>query len=359
MPATQKSIVITEVGKPVSLVTNRAIPKPGPNQVQVKVAVAGLNAHDAKTRDYGLFIIPDPATAPDGSPDDLDLPFVLANDIVGHVTELGPGVTDLKVGDRVVYQPSLERGSAQKGLQEYAIADLCALAKVPEGITNDEAATVPTNCVAPLVALFDTLQIPPPWSPAAREFDYAAAKILIIGGGSNTGQFGVQLARLATIGTIVVVGGVERRLRSFGATHVISRHLGYEDILKEIHKVVGDDLIYAFDAVSPLEGQLLALNALSSTKQGALARLLPLGQVDESRVLGKKAGFEVRNVFGSSHVHAGLAAEFWARLPGYLLEGNIKPLEYVVKDGLVAETINEVLDRYRDGKPVVKTHIHI
>jgi NADPH:quinone reductase len=31
----------------------------------------------------------------------------------------------------------------------------------------------------------------------------------------------------------------------------------------------------------------------------------------------------------------------------------------VVKQGLDAAAVNEVLDAYRDGKPVVKTHIHL
>ncbi|KAI3391856.1 hypothetical protein diail_6686 [Diaporthe ilicicola] len=258
----------------------------------------------------------------------------------------------------VVTQPGFSPGWAQNGLQEYATADVGAFAKIPETTSDDEAATLPTNIIAPLVAIFDTLKIPAPWS-GQNEFDYAGTTLLIIGGGSNCGRFGVQLAGLAGIGRIVVVGGNEAELKGFGATHVLDRHGGHDAVLARIRDVVGDYLVYAYDSISPPEGQVLGLNALSSSKKGALARLLPLGPVDESKVVGKTAGFDVRDTFGSSQVHPELAGGFWERLPGFLETGKIKPTRYVVKQGLTAGNVNEVLDAYRDGKAVTKTHIHI
>ena len=346
MSSTQKAIVVMELNKPVTLINDRPIPEPAVGQVQVKVAVAGINPHDQKGREWGLLT-------------EGDLPSILTHDVVGRVSKLGFGVTELSVGDRVVYQPTFLPGSTQNGLQEYAVADIGFLAKIPDSITDDEAATLPTNAIAPLVALFKTLNIPAPWTAEAREFDYANTAILIVGGGSNCGKFGVQLAKLANIGRIVVVGGDEALLKSFGATHVLDRHDGEETVVAKIRDIVGDDLVYAFDAINPPEGLFLALNALSNSRRGALARLLPRDPVDESRVLGKQAGFDVRDVFGSSHGHPELAAGFWSRLPRYLEAGQIKPLDYVVKQGLLAENVNEVLDAYRDGRRVTKTHIHL
>ncbi len=347
MAQTQKALLVTEVGKPLVLVSDRAIPEPQPNQIQVKVAVAGINQHDRKARDFGLFIAG-------------KLPAVLTNDVAGKVTKVGENLTgEVKVGDRVVTHAGLAPGYTQSGLQEYVVADAGAFAKIPDTITDDEAATLPTNIIAPLVAFFKVLQIPAPWSPGAKDFDYANATILIIGGGTNCGKFGVQLAKLAGIGRIVAVGGDEAELKSYGATHIVDRHGGYETVLGRIRDIVGDDLIYAYDTVNPPPGQILALNALSSHKRGALARLLPMGPVDESKVIGKTAGFEVRDVFGSSHAHPELCKEFWARVPAYLETGIIKPLGFVVKEGLEPDNVNEVLDGYRDGKPITKTHIHL
>jgi len=346
MATTQKALFLTKIGEPVILVNNRQIPQPGPKQVQLKVAVAGINPHDQKARDDGLF-------ASHG------LPAVLTNDVVGRVTALGEGVAGLAIGDRVVSQPGFTPDSSQNGLQEYAIADVGALAKIPDSITDDEAATLPTNIIAPVIGLFGSLAIPAPWSPDAASFDYASTKLLIIGGGSNCGKFAVQLAKLAGIGTVVVVGGEEAALKELGATHVASRHGGHDAVLLRIREIVGDDLVYALDAVNPPASQVLAINALSSKKRGAMARLRPNAPVDESGVAGKTAGFDVRDVFGSSQMHPGLAGPFWELLPRYLEAGKIKPLEYTVVKGLEADTVNAVLDRYRDGEKVTKTHVHL
>ncbi|KAK8012258.1 alcohol dehydrogenase [Apiospora marii] len=348
----QKAIVVQEVGKPVVHVTNQPIPTPGPQQVQLKVMVAGLNPHDQKGRDFGLFT-------------QNRLPAVLGNDVVGTVTQLGPGVQGISVGDRIVTQGSIEFDggkSDQSALQEYAVADLSALAKIPDSVSDDEAATLPTNIIAPVVGLFYNLQIPAPWIDDARSksLDYAGTAVLIIGGGTNCGRFAVQLAKLAGIGKIVAVGGSDAELKGFGATHVLDRHGGHDAVLARIKAVVGDDLLYALDTVNAPADQHLGVNALSDSRKGLLARLVPTGPIDASKVSrAKKAGYEVLNVFGSSQGNSELCEPFWARLPGYLLSGDIKPLGYVAKQGLDAAAVNEVLDAYRDGGRVVKTHFHI
>ncbi|KAL2796250.1 chaperonin 10-like protein [Aspergillus keveii] len=316
---------------------------PGPNHVQVRVSVAGINPHDQRARDIGVPIAK-------------DLPAVLTHDVVGKVTKLGESVRGIAVGDRIVTLASLLPGSLQNGIQEYTVADADALARIPDSVSNDEAATLPTNTIAPLAGLLGKLKLPTPWSSDVTDSERENMTVLIIGGGSSCGRFAVQLLRLARIGKIVVVGGNEPELKGFGATHVVDRHGPQDDVLGRIRGLVGDNLIYALNAVNPPEGQLLALNALSNHKQGALARLV-LGPVDESKVQGKRAGFEVLNVFSAIGEDA-VCKSFWAHLSEYLVTGAIKPLGYTVKAGLTADNVNEVLDAYRDGKKVTKTHVH-
>jgi len=342
----QTALIVTEVGKPL-VRTERPIPTPAENQIQVKVTVAGLNPHDEKARDTGLFIAD-------------KLPAVLANDVVGIVTALGSGVSTRRVGDRIVGHSGMVPGWLQTGLQEYVVLDVPFTAVIPKGISDDEAATLPTNIIAPLVALFNDesgLGIPAPWTKEAEDFDYKGKTLLIVGGGSNCGKFGVQLAKLAGIGKIVVVGSKrsEEEVKRYGATHVLYRDT--EDVLGQIREIVGDDLVYAYDAVNPPEGQLLALNALSNHKKGKLARLLPR-PIDESRIKGKTAGFEIKNVFGLSHVRPDLCAPFWERVPGYLESGKIIPLSFQAVEGLDADKVNRELDKYRDGEAVQKIHVH-
>ncbi|KIW32342.1 uncharacterized protein PV07_03896 [Cladophialophora immunda] len=348
VPKTQKALVVTEVGKPLVLVTDHPVPQPGSDQVLIRVTVAGPNPHDQKARDHGLFIAQ-------------SLPAILTNDIVGEVVALGPNATKYAVGDHVVSHAGFDKVYAQNGLQEYAVVDVDASAKIPKGFTDDDGATLPTNVIAPLVALFDasTLAIPAPWTDAASSFDYKGTTLLVMGGGSNCGRFGVQLAALAGIGRIVVVGGDEAELRSYGATDIIDRHASPEELTKRIRDLVGDELLYAYDAINPPATQTIAINALSSTKKGRLARLLPTGPVDESQVHAKKEGYELLNTFGSSQAKPDVSRPFWERVPQYLLEGKLKPSAYEVVKGLDVDKVNELLDRYRDGKRVVKTHFHV
>ncbi|OAP60433.1 hypothetical protein AYL99_05435 [Fonsecaea erecta] len=348
VPKTQKALLVTEVGKPLVLQTDRPVAEPGPGQVLIRVTVAGPNPHDQKARDFGLFIAQ-------------SLPAILTNDVVGEVVALGPDVTKYAVGDHIVSQAGFSGTYAQNGFQEYAIADVFASAKIPEGFTDDDGATLPTNIIAPVVALFDasTLAIPAPWSDAASSFDYKGTTLLIVGGGSNCGRYGVQLAALAGIGRIIVVGGDEAELKSYGATDVIDRHASPDELTQRIRDLVGDELVYAYDAVNPPKTQVIAINALSSTKKGKVARLLPTGPIDESLVHAKKAGYELLNTFGSTHAKLETCKPFWELLPQYLLEGKVKPNQYEVVKGLDADKVNEVLDRYRDGKKVTKTHFHV
>ena len=104
-----------------------ADPQPRPNQVQVKVTVAGINPHDQRARDIGV-------------PTLNNLPSVLTHDVVGTVSKLGENVTGITVGDRIVTLANLLSRSQQNGLQEYTIADADMLAKIPDLISDDEAA---------------------------------------------------------------------------------------------------------------------------------------------------------------------------------------------------------------------------
>jgi len=345
----QTALIVSEIGGRVEATSRWPIPQPGPKQVQIRVTVAGLNPHDQKVRDNGLFVKD-------------NLPAILGNDVTGVVTVIGPEVTRFKVGDRIVSQAAID-GNAQKALQQYAVVNEEFASKIPDGFSDHDAASLPTNALAALIALFDesALGIPAPWSSEARTFDYAGTTLLILGGGSNCGRFGVQLAKLAGIGRIVVVGGSEEELQRYGATHVLNRHGGDRAVLERIRDIVGDELVYAFDAINLPTEQHLAVSALSSSRKGTLARLrFSVGSIDESKIVGdKSSGYEARNVLGLSYLRPNTARPFWDRVEGYLKHGSVIPLRYEVVDKLDADRVNELLDRYRDGIKVVQTHFRV
>ncbi|KAH7120840.1 putative alcohol dehydrogenase [Dendryphion nanum] len=347
----QTALLVTAAGKPVTKTTTWPIPTPGSTQVLIRVTVAALNPHDQKVRDWDHWFKD-------------DLPTPIANDIVGVVDKIGSDITKFEVGDRVfTYGNFFEKGHFQSGLVQYATADEAYTAKVPDNLNDHDVATLPVNLSASAIGLFDEkygFGIPAPWSVERKSFDYANTTLLIIGGGSNCGRFAVQLAKLAGIGTIVVLGGKEEELKKWGATHVLDRHGGDEVVQSRIKSAVGDDLIYVFDAVNPAESLYVGINALSSSRKGTVARLIPTSPHETAKVTKKDGEYEVKDTYGIPHGQS-LGKELWENIGGYLNEEKIIPLKYEVADGvgLDAVSVNEVLDRYRDGKPVVQTHFRV
>lgn len=192
---------------------------------------------------------------------------------------------------------------------------------------------------ASFVALFDVLGLPAPWDDDKPRPD----NILIVGGGSNCGKFAVQLAKLAKIPKILVVGGDQSLLQKLGATHVFDRHSTEDDLVEQIRKNTEKNLSYALDAVNLPEGLCLALKALSDDRPGKVARLLPVGTVEDTR------GHELLDVLGLFLYRNPLCVSFWEHLTDYVEAGAIVPTSYSMQEGLNADAVNAALDAYRDG----------
>jgi NADPH2:quinone reductase len=97
------------------------LPAPGQGQVRVKQHASGVNFIDTYFRS-GLY------------PSPVGLPFVSGNEGAGEVTAVGPGVTDLKVGDRVGYVVALGGYAEERNL----VADRAV--KLPASIGYEQAA---------------------------------------------------------------------------------------------------------------------------------------------------------------------------------------------------------------------------
>lgn len=310
-----------------------------------------VNPYDFRVRDWGLYV--------EGR-----LPVVLGNDIAGVVEETGPGVSSFQKGDRVFGQTNyLKATSDQCGLQEYALLDAYTVARVPGKLSDDDGASLVCNVVAPFWAVFGKdglgLQFPFP-GQSVSALDYASQKIVIIGAGSNCGKYAVQSCALAGFGTIVATANKSKNddiLRAYGATHVVDRHAA--DVKEQIRSIVGNDLVYAVDAVNT--DHSLGVSILSDTKKGTLACLVPpMTKIDENVIGDKKAGYEDKFIQGQSHNQPELGAAFWKNLPGWMEEGKIRASPWEIIDGLDVEKINSVLDLYSSGGvPEKQVHVHI
>src|ERR1700742_2101605 len=109
-----KQIQVQEVGGPEAMaLVDVPTPKPGPGQALVKIAAAGVNFIDVYFR-TGLYKAPPPIT--------------LGNEGAGEVSEVGPGVTEVKAGDRVAF--AMTRGS----YAEFAVVPSAMLVKIPDHV---------------------------------------------------------------------------------------------------------------------------------------------------------------------------------------------------------------------------------
>jgi NADPH2:quinone reductase len=97
------------------------VPAPGPGQARIKNHAVGLNYIDTYFRS-GLYPAP-------GGP-----PFILGNEGAGEVVAVGPGVTEVQVGDRVGYTSLLGSYAGER------IMPADRLIKLPDGISYEQAA---------------------------------------------------------------------------------------------------------------------------------------------------------------------------------------------------------------------------
>ncbi|MFC1402121.1 MULTISPECIES: NADP-dependent oxidoreductase [Streptacidiphilus] len=196
-------------------------PHPAPGQVRIAVRAAGVNASDWKKR-QGLM--------------DEELPQTMGYEAAGVVDELGAGVTDVTVGDRVF-------GFSTEGAAQAELAVLSHYAPIPPSLDFPAAA---------LPAAVET---------ATRALDQLGvadgSRLLVNGASGSVGSAAVQLA-------------VARGARVIGtaspANHAYLRSLGAEPV------AYGEGMAERLRALAP-EGVDLALDVAGS---GVLPELIEL-----------------------------------------------------------------------------------
>ncbi len=115
-----KQIQVQEPGGPEKMqLVDVPVPQPGPQQALVRLAAIGVNFIDVYFR-MGRY--------------KADLPVVLGSEGAGTVEAVGPGVTEVAIGDRVAW--AMHRGS----YCEYAAVPAAMLVKIPDGLDFNTAA---------------------------------------------------------------------------------------------------------------------------------------------------------------------------------------------------------------------------
>src|SRR5258707_2009564 len=180
LPAQMTVIGISKPGGPeVLLPEERPVPQPGPGEILVKVAAAGVNRPDVMQR-KGLY--PPPKGAPD----------IPGMEIAGEVVALGDNVTRWKAGDKVM---ALVAGG---GYAEYCLAHDGHALRIPENLSMAEAGAIPET--------FFTV-----WH---NVFERGALKsgetLLVHGGSSGIGTTAIMLATAFGARVITTAGSAEK-----------------------------------------------------------------------------------------------------------------------------------------------------
>jgi D-arabinose 1-dehydrogenase-like Zn-dependent alcohol dehydrogenase len=220
-------------------IVERDIPKPGPEEVRIKVQACGVCHSDVLTKE-GLW-------------PGLQYPRVPGHEVAGIVDELGAGVSEWKVGQRVGVGwhggqdntcPSCRRGdfrncrnlkipgiSYDGGYQQYMVVPVTALVAIPETLSDTEAA--PLLCAG--ITTYNSL----------RHSGAMPGDLVAVQGIGGLGHLGIQFANKFGYKVAAIGRGAEDALlaRKLGANVYIDSRA--TKAAEELQKLGGAQVILA------------------------------------------------------------------------------------------------------------------
>ncbi len=250
--------VITQrsTGGPEVLEIGRApVPEPLPTEIRVRVAAAGVNPVDWKTRaGSGMAAVLGPP------------PFTVGWDVAGTVDTVGPGVTRFAPGDTVFGMPWFPRQAA--GYAEFVTAPSRHFAHRPAGLSEVEAAGLPLAGLTAWQSLVDVAGV----QPGQRVLIHAAA--------GGVGHLAVQIAKALgayVIGTASV------------AKHDLLHDLGIDEAV-DYRAEAFERVVEPVDVVFDLIGGDIALRSLEVMKPDARMICLPSAAAADAIAAARERG---------------------------------------------------------------------
>lgn len=299
LPAQMTVIGISKPGGPeVLLPETRPVPMPGPGELLVKVAAAGVNRPDVAQRSGSY--PPPPAAS--------DLPGL---EIAGEVVAVGPGATQHKIGDKVM---SLVAGG---GYAEYCIAPDAQAITVPDALSMIEAGATPETLMTVWHNVFERGKL------------QAGETMMIHGGSSGIGTMAIQLAKAFGAKVIVTVGSADKAdaCLKLGADHAINyKTQDFVTVSRELTGGNGPNLI-----IDMVGGDYIEKNYDAAAMDGRIVQIAFLG--------GPKATVNFAKLMTKRLVHTGstlrprspadkaaMVSAIEAKVMPLIRAGKVKPL---------------------------------
>lgn len=270
-----RAIEINGKGGPEVLrLVERPVPRPGPGEVQIRVAAAGVNGADLAQR-RGVYPPPEGAS---------DLPGL---EVAGTISAIGEGVEGLALGERVC---ALLVGG---GYAEFCTVPADQVLHLPQNIDTIDGAGIIETATTVWANVFEAGRL------------QAGEKLLVHGGASGIGTTAIQLAKLMGATVFATCGSDEKakRCRDLGADRAINyKTESFAEVIRA--EAGGVDVIldiiggpYLGDNIGSLaRGGRLVFIAFSGGRMGELDiarvmmnRLTVTGSTLRSRPVAEKA----------------------------------------------------------------------
>ncbi|WP_129667991.1 alcohol dehydrogenase family protein [Phytoactinopolyspora endophytica] len=315
-----RAVVLTGFGGPEKLEYREDVPDPqaSPGEVRIRVGAAALNNTDIWTREGAYGSSEDPSSTTGWRREALRFPRIQGADIAGRIDQVGSGVPDSRIGERVLVDPMIYTG----GEEELVVNDYV-------GSERDggfaEFVTVPAgNALAVDGPMSDAelATFPTAYTTAMRMLNRAAVQpgetVLVTGASGGVGSALIQLATVRGARVVAVAGAAKQdQARDLGATAVVDRHT--TDLVSDVETALdGRPVDVVADVVAgPAFGSLLHLLRPLGRYVVAGAMGGPLVQTDLRTVYLKQLQI-IGSSFGSH--------EDFAQLLGHIAAGELKPL---------------------------------
>jgi alcohol dehydrogenase len=305
-----RAVVFAEHGGPevLQVVDDWPEPAAGPGMVVVQVAACGLNHLDIFVR-RGM---PGVSTV---------LPHISGGDIAGIVREVGPGVSGMTLGARVLVDPAVQLDNGHIGaLGEDVRGGLCeriavtaaSLIPLPESIGFAEAAALPIAYGTAHRMLLTRGQV------------RAGETVVVLGASGGVGTACVQLAKMLGAQVFAVASSENklRRLSELGADHAIQAQ--GDEFGAEVWRLTGKA---GADVIVDYTGQLTWPTSIRTLKTGG--RILTCGATT-----GYQAMTDLRYVWVREETIIG--SNGWQR-------ADLESLVSLVEAGRIVPVIDRVL----------------
>ena len=248
MSQTVRGVIARTANQPVEVV-DIVIPDPGPGEAVVRIQACGVCHTDLHYREGGI---------------NNDFPFLLGHEAAGVVDQVGPGVTEVAVGDYVILNWRAVCGqcrACRRGRPQYCFATHNATQKMTltDGTVLSPALGIGAFADKTLVAAGQCTKVDPAALPqvagllgcgvmaglgaAINTAGVSRGDSLAVIGCGGVGAAAVAGGRLAGAGTIVALDIDDRKLAtasSLGATHTINTSgLDVDAVVAAIQEVTG------------------------------------------------------------------------------------------------------------------------